>query len=35
MYGLIGRMTAVSGQRDALIAILLAGSAKMKNALCI
>lgn len=29
MYGLIGKMTAVAGQRDALIAILLEGVAEM------
>src|SRR5262245_42014320 len=29
MYGLIGKMTAVSGQRDALIAILLEGTGAM------
>ena len=29
MYGLIGKMTALHGQRDALVAILLAGTAAM------
>jgi quinol monooxygenase YgiN len=29
MYGLIGKMTAVAGQRDALIAILLEGTGAM------
>jgi quinol monooxygenase YgiN len=33
MYGLIGKMTAVSEQRDALIAILLAGVADMPGCL--
>jgi quinol monooxygenase YgiN len=33
MYGLIGRMMAVSGQRDALIAILLEGTAAMPGCL--
>lgn len=33
MYGLIGKMTAVSGQRDALIAILLEGVADMPGCL--
>jgi quinol monooxygenase YgiN len=33
MYGLIGKMTAVAGQRDALIAILLAGVAGMPGCL--
>lgn len=33
MYGLIGKMTAVPGQRDALIAILLEGTAEMPGCL--
>lgn len=33
MYGLIGKMMAVSGQRDALIAILLSGVADMPGCL--
>jgi quinol monooxygenase YgiN len=33
MYGLIGKMTAVAGQRDALIAILLEGVAGMPGCL--
>ena len=33
MYGLIGRMTAVAGQRDALIAILLEGVSGMPGCL--
>jgi quinol monooxygenase YgiN len=33
MYGLIGKMTAVMGQRDALIAILLEGIADMPGCL--
>ncbi len=33
MYGLIGRMTAAEGQRDALIAILLDGIAAMPGCL--
>jgi quinol monooxygenase YgiN len=33
MYGLIGKMTCVSGQRDALIAILLEGTAAMPGCL--
>jgi quinol monooxygenase YgiN len=33
MYGLIGRMTATPGNRDALIAILLEGSAAMPGCL--
>ena len=33
MYGLIGKMTTVSGQRDALIAILLEGTDKMPGCL--
>lgn len=33
MYGLIGKMTAVSGQRDALIAILLEGVRDMPGCL--
>jgi len=33
MYGLIGKMTAVAGQRDALIAILLDGVAGMPGCL--
>ena len=33
MYGLIGKMTAVSGQRDALIAILLEGVSGMPGCL--
>src|SRR4029453_5236423 len=33
MYGLIGKMTAVSGQRDALAAILLEGTSKMPGCL--
>jgi quinol monooxygenase YgiN len=33
MYGLIGQMTAVAGQRDALIAILLDGVADMPGCL--
>ncbi len=33
MYGLIGRMTAVSGQRDALIDILIQGVAGMPGCL--
>jgi quinol monooxygenase YgiN len=33
MYGLIGKMTAVSGQRDALIGILLDGMAGMPGCL--
>ena len=31
MFGLIGKMTAVEGKRDELIAILLAGVAKMPD----
>jgi quinol monooxygenase YgiN len=33
MYGLIGKMTAVVGQRDALITILLEGTANMPGCL--
>lgn len=33
MYGLIGKMTAVPGQRDALAAILLAGTGAMPGCL--
>lgn len=33
MYGLIGRMTATPGQRDALVAILIEGTAKMPGCL--
>ena len=33
MYGLIGKMNAAPGQRDALIAILLDGTAKMPGCL--
>ncbi len=33
MYGLIGKMTAVPGQRDALIAIMLAGGDAMPGCL--
>ena len=33
MYGLIGKMTAVPGQRDALIAVLLEGVAGMPGCL--
>lgn len=33
MYGLIGKITAVEGQRDALIDILLDGAAKMPGCL--
>lgn len=33
MYGLIGKMTTVAGQRDALIAILLEGTEKMPGCL--
>ena len=33
MYGLIGKMTAVSGKRDELIAILLAGTSNMPGCL--
>ena len=33
MYGLIGKMTAVSGQRDALIALMLAGVEAMPGCL--
>ena len=33
MYGLIGKMTAVSGQRDALAAILLGGTGTMPGCL--
>ena len=33
MYGLIAKMSAVPGQRDALIAILAAGSASMQGCL--
>ena len=33
MYGLIGRMKVVPGQRDALIAILLGGTASMPGCL--
>ena len=33
MYGLIGKMTATPGQRDALIAILLEGSGAMPGCL--
>jgi quinol monooxygenase YgiN len=33
MYGLIGKMTAVSGQRDALIATLLQGATAMPGCL--
>jgi len=33
MYGLIGKMTTVAGQRDALIAILIEGTDKMPGCL--
>lgn len=33
MYGLIGKMTAVAGMRDALIAVLLEGTAAMPGCL--
>ncbi|WP_454832736.1 putative quinol monooxygenase [Pseudoxanthomonas wuyuanensis] len=33
MYGLIGKMTAIPGQRDALIGILLEGTGKMPGCL--
>ncbi len=33
MYGLIGRFSAVSGQRDALVSLLLAGSDAMPGCL--
>jgi quinol monooxygenase YgiN len=33
MYGLIGKMIAVSGQRDALISVLLEGTAEMSGCL--
>ena len=33
MYGLVGKMIAVSGQRDALISILLEGTADMPGCL--
>lgn len=33
MYGLIGKITAVSGQRDALIAVLLEGASGMPGCL--
>lgn len=33
MYGLIGKMTAVAGQRDALVAILLDGTRDMPGCL--
>ena len=33
MYGLIGKMTAAAGQRDALIAILLESTARMPGCL--
>ena len=33
MYGLIGKMSAVAGQRDALAAVLLEGTAKMPGCL--
>ena len=33
MYGLIGKMTAVSGQRDALAAVLLEGTGAMPGCL--
>lgn len=33
MYGLIGKMTAVAGQRDALVAILLEGTQSMPGCL--
>ena len=33
MYGLIGKMIGIPGQRDALIAILLEGTAKMPGCL--
>jgi len=33
MYGLIGKMTATPGQRDALVAILVEGTAKMPGCL--
>ena len=33
MYGLIGKMSAIPGQRDALIAILATGSASMPGCL--
>jgi quinol monooxygenase YgiN len=33
MYGRIGKMTTVAGQRDALIAILLAGTGEMPGCL--
>ena len=33
MYGLIGKMTATPGQRDALLAILLEGTAEMPGCL--
>ncbi len=34
MYGLIGKMKVVSGQRDALISILIEGIAGMPGCLC-
>jgi quinol monooxygenase YgiN len=33
MYGLIGKMTAVAGQRDALISVLLEGTGEMPGCL--
>ena len=33
MYGLIGKMTAVAGRRDELVAILLAGAGEMPGCL--
>jgi len=33
MYGLIGKITTTSGQRDALVAILVEGTAKMPGCL--
>jgi quinol monooxygenase YgiN len=33
MYGLIGKMTAVAGERDALVAILLEGTGAMPGCL--
>ncbi len=33
MYGLIGKMTAVSGQRDVLISVMLKGAAAMPGCL--
>ena len=33
MYGLIGKLTATSGQRDALVAVLIEGTAKMPGCL--